>query len=75
MATTEACKDADEWIVALLEDPSAGSLTSYTMEDAKEFLDLICTHFIESSVCLDAEAQGILTYQLDDPRVLELNKG
>ncbi|MDQ0895790.1 hypothetical protein [Agromyces ramosus] len=75
MATTETCENADEWIVALQHNPGAGSLVSYTVEDAEAFLDLVCIYSIESPVCLDAAAQGILTYELDDPRVLELNEG
>ncbi|MRX42342.1 hypothetical protein [Agromyces kandeliae] len=75
MATTEACTNADEWIVALQHNPGAGSLTSYTREDAEYLLDLVCIYSLESPVCLDASAQGILTYELDDPQVLELNAG
>lgn len=72
--TTRVCADADDWITALKKEPAAGSLTSYTTDDAKQFLNVVCIHSIKSKVCIDAEKRGYLTFKLDDHRVLDLNK-
>jgi hypothetical protein len=72
LATLDDCLTADQWINALQEHPKAGTLTSYTRQDAIEFLDMACIRRSDAAVCIDAAAQGHLTYELDDPRLVEL---
>ncbi|GAA1998529.1 hypothetical protein [Microbacterium ulmi] len=67
LSTLDACVDAATWISALQEHPGAGSLTSYTEEDAVYLLDLACVRRIDAVVCTDAAAEGLLSFELDDP--------
>lgn len=72
LSTLDTCVTADLWIVALQAHPLAGTLTSYTRDDAVAFLDLACMRRVDAVVCVDAAAQGLLSYELDDPRLVEL---
>ena len=72
VATTNACRDVDDWVAAIIANPGAGALTSYTVEDAQSLLTMTCVRSIESAVCIDASAEGILDFELDDPRLKEL---
>jgi hypothetical protein len=73
LATFDACESADDWIKSLQSNPGAGALVSYTTEDAEALLDISCVRAISTHVCIDAAAAGILTYDVDDPRLDELN--
>lgn len=72
LSTLDACETADAWIAALQAHPTAGVLIEYTREDAIESLDFFCVRRVDASVCVDAAAAGMLTYELDDPRLAEL---
>ena len=72
LATLDECATAEDWIVGLQAHPTAGSFTSYTRTEAIEFLDLACIRRIDAGVCIDAAEQGHLTFELDDPRLPEL---
>ena len=74
METLKVCASADDWIETLKGNPGAGALISYTTADAENLLDLSCVKAITTPVCVDASAAGILTYELDDPAVIELNQ-
>ncbi|TFD17865.1 hypothetical protein [Cryobacterium sp. TMT4-10] len=73
LTTLAACASADDWILTLKANPGAGALLSYTTADAESLLDLSCVRAIATAVCIDAAGEGILTYELDDPRLKELN--
>lgn len=72
LSTLDACETADSWIAALQDHPTAGAMTDYTREDAIVFLDFACVRRIDAPVCVDASRSGLLTYELDDPRLGEL---
>lgn len=72
LVTLDECENADTWITALQANPGAGALTSYTREDAVYLLDLGCIRRIDAVVCVDAAAEGLLTFELDDPRLADL---
>lgn len=73
LTTLADCASADDWILTLKANPGAGALTSYATADAETLLDLSCVRAIDTPVCIDAAEEGILTYELDDPRLKELN--
>lgn len=70
--TLDECATSDDWIVGLQAHPTAGSFTSYTRAEAIDFLDLACIRRIDAVVCIDAAEEGHLTFELDDPRLPEL---
>lgn len=72
LATLDKCATAENWFVGLQAHPTAGSFTSYTRPEAIDFLDLACIRRIDAVVCIDAAKQGHLTFELDDPRLPEL---
>jgi hypothetical protein len=72
LATLDECTNSEDWIVGLQAHPTAGSFTSYTRDEAIDFLDIACIRRIDAVVCLDAAEQGHLTFELDDPRLPEL---
>lgn len=72
LGTLDACETSESWIAAIQAHPGAGSLTSYTHEDAVALLDLACIRRIDAVVCIDASEQGHLTFELDDPRLPDL---
>lgn len=72
LATLDQCESAEDWIIGLQAHPTAGSFTSYTRAEAIDFLDLACVRRIDAGVCIDASEQGHLTFELDDPRLPEL---
>jgi hypothetical protein len=72
LATLDACETADSWIAALQAHPGAGVLIEYTRGDAIESLDSYCVRRVDAPVCVDAAASGMLTYELDDTRLDEL---
>lgn len=72
LATLDECVAADDWIAALQKHPGAGSLVSYTREEAIAFLDLACIRRIDAPTCIDAAEQGLLSFELDDPRLDDL---
>ncbi|WP_240773590.1 hypothetical protein [Plantibacter sp. M259] len=72
LATLDQCGTSEQWILGIQEHPTAGSFTSYSRAEAIDFLDLACIRHTDAVVCIDAAAQGHLTYELDDPRLVEL---
>lgn len=72
LATLDECETAEDWIVGLQAHPTAGSFTSYTRAEAIDLLDIACIRRIDAVVCLDAAEQGHLSFELDDPRLPEL---
>ncbi len=72
LATLDECETAEDWIVGLQAHPTAGSFTSYTRAEAIDFLDLACVRRIDAVVCIDAAEHGHLSFELDDPRLPEL---
>lgn len=72
LATLDECEKADDWIAALQRYPEAGALIEYSRADAIEFLDMACIRRIDAPTCIDAAEQGLLSYELDDPRLPEL---
>lgn len=72
LATLDQCGTSEQWILGIQEHPTAGSFTSYSRAEAIDFLDLACIRRTDAVVCIDAAAQGHLTYALDDPRLVEL---
>ncbi|HXH36246.1 MAG TPA: DUF2510 domain-containing protein [Plantibacter sp.] len=72
LATFDECGTAEQWILGIQEHPTAGSFTSYSRAEAIDLLDLGCIRRTDAVVCIDAAAQGHLTYELDDPRLVEL---
>jgi len=73
IATLSACDDVSGWVDAIKAFPGAGSLTSYTTEDAHYFMGLVCVRDPHTPVCEDASVLGLLDFKLDDPRLAELN--
>jgi hypothetical protein len=51
LATVEACQDPDDWVSGIQHNPGAGSLTSYTRDDAISLLQSICLQSPDSRVC------------------------
>ncbi|WP_404435171.1 hypothetical protein LG322_08440 [Microbacterium aerolatum] len=72
LATLDECATADDWISGLQAHPKAGTLTSYSRTEAIELLDIACVSRVDAVVCIDAANAGHLTYELDDPRLTEL---
>ncbi|MCI1019383.1 hypothetical protein HWD99_12170 [Microbacterium sp. C5A9] len=72
LATLDECENAEDWIVGLQAHPTAGSFTSYTRAEAINLLDIACIRRIDAVVCIDAAEQGHLSFELDDPRLPEL---
>lgn len=72
LATFDECGTAEQWILGIQEHPTAGSFTSYSRAEAIDLLDLGCIRRTDAVVCFDAAAHGHLTYELDDPRLVEL---
>ena len=72
LKTLSNCRSADEWIAAIQANPGAGSLTSYSTEDAQELLNLACMRATDTPACIDASSKNLLTFDLDDPRLEEL---
>lgn len=72
LATFDECGTAEQWILGIQEHPTAGSFTSYSRAEAIDLLDLGCIRRTDAVVCIDAAAQGHLTYELDDPRLVEM---
>ena len=73
IATLSACDDVSGWVDAIKAHPGAGSLISYTTEDAHYFMGLVCVRDPHTLVCEDASVLGLLDFELDDPRLAELN--
>lgn len=59
-ATVDACANTDDWVAALQAYPAAGSLSSYTVREAEEFLSIICVKAAQSATCVDAAKAGRL---------------
>ncbi len=72
LATLTACPTAAEWITAIKQHPGAGIYTDYEDGRAESMLDSACIRAITAPACIDASKQGILTFDLDDPRLTEL---
>ncbi|MDR6144200.1 hypothetical protein QE375_003754 [Microbacterium foliorum] len=72
LATLDECATADDWIGGLQAHPTAGSFTSYTRAEAIDLLDIACIRRIDAVVCQDAAEQDHLSFELDDPRLPEL---
>lgn len=72
LATLDECATADDWIGGLQAHPTAGSFTSYTRAEAIDLLDIACIRRIDAVVCQDAAQHGHLSFELDDPRLAEL---
>lgn len=72
LATLDECANSEDWIVRLQAHPTAGSFTSYTRAEAIDLLDIACIRRIDAVVCIDAAEQGHLTFELDDPRLPDL---
>jgi hypothetical protein len=73
IATLSACDDVSGWVGAIKAHPGAGSLISYTTEDAHYLVGIVCVRDPHTPVCEDASALGLLDFELDDPRLAELN--
>ncbi len=71
LATLDQCGSSEQWILGIQEHPTAGSFTSYSRAEAIDFLDLACIRRTNAAVCVDAAAEGHLSYELDDPRLVE----
>jgi len=71
LATLDQCGSSEQWILGIQEHPTAGSFTSYSRAEAIDFLDLACIRRTDAAVCVDAAAEGHLSYELDDPRLVE----
>jgi len=71
--TLSECESVDDWVAALKANPAAGSLTSYKTEDAHEFLGLVCVREPDTALCAEASEMGILDFELDDPRLQEID--
>ncbi len=71
LATLDQCGSSEQWILGIQEHPTAGSFTPYSRAEAIDFLDLACIRRTDAAVCVDAAAGGHLTYELDDPRLVE----
>lgn len=71
LATLDECGTSEQWILGIQEHPTAGAFMSYSRAEAIDFLDLACIGRTDAVVCVDAAAQGHLTYELDDPRLVE----
>jgi hypothetical protein len=74
VATLSECRTVDDWVAALKEHPSAGALTSYSTADAHSVLNLVCLLGPESVVCSEAAERDLLDFDLDDPRLRELDE-
>jgi hypothetical protein len=74
LSTLTACPTAAEWIAALQAHPKAGIKTQYSYADAAQSLDWTCVRAIEAPACIDASKQGILTFDLDDPLLDDLQE-
>ncbi|SDN99789.1 hypothetical protein SAMN05216368_1093 [Cryobacterium flavum] len=74
IATLSACDDVEGWVAAVKDHPGAGSLIEYTTDDAHYFMGLTCTRDPHTPVCEDAASLGLLDFDLDDPRLQELNE-
>ena len=72
VATLSACRTVDDWVAALREHPSAGAQTSYSTSDAHDVLNLVCLLGPDTVVCADAADRDLLDFELDDPRLGEL---
>jgi hypothetical protein len=73
VATLSACRTVDDWVAALREHPSAGSRTSYSTSDAHDVLNLVCLLGPDTVVCTEAAERNLLDFDLDDPRLRELD--
>jgi len=67
------CNSVDDWVAGLKANPAAGSLITYSTDDAHEFLNLICIRQPEAELCAEASSRGILDFDLDDPRLRDLD--
>lgn len=60
-ATLAACEDVDDWVLSLQQNPGAGSLTSYTRDDALDLLGIVCA--VDeggSKLCASAAEDGLI---------------
>lgn len=69
LSTLDVCGTSESWIAGIQARPGAGSLTSYTRTDAVALLDLACIRRVDAPVCTDASTRGLLTFEMDDPRL------
>lgn len=72
--TLEACVSVVDWKVGGHKYPEAAGWTEITDEDLDFTLDGWCVQYIKAATCQDASSEGILTFELDDPRLDELQK-
>lgn len=73
-ASLDACQSADEWVQALIQNPSAGILTSYNEKEGRDFLTTVCVRAVGTPTCLDAIEKGYTDFQLDNPDLPALQK-
>jgi hypothetical protein len=74
VATLSRCRTVDDWVAALNEHPGAGALTSYSSSEAEDVLNLVCLLGPDSVVCAEAADRDLLDFELDDPRLRELEE-
>jgi hypothetical protein len=74
VATLSECRTVDDWVAALKEHPSVGALTSYSTSDAHDVLNLVCLLGPDTIVCGEAAERDLLDFDLDDPRLRELDE-
>jgi hypothetical protein len=72
VATLSDCRTVDDWVAALKEHPGAGALPTYSTSDAHGVLNLVCLLGPGTVVCADAAERDLLDFELDDPRLRDL---
>jgi hypothetical protein len=74
-ATLNECTTAAEWKAGGRKYPEAAGWTKATDENLNLTLDTWCVVHIKAVACQDAAEQGILTFDPEDPRLDELQRG